>query len=88
MHLVVFSGIFATISVLRGVSRLISPRPVVEAWLARGVVAMALAIFLSRIVLRPLTLVGTRGAIVAAAFGVALAAAFGPRATGAGPGLD
>jgi hypothetical protein len=88
MHLVVFSGIFAAISVIRGVSRLISPRPVVEAWLARGVVAMTLALFLSRIVLRPLTLVGTRGAIVAAAFGVALAVAFGPRATGAGPGLD
>ena len=70
------------------VSRLISPRAVVEAWLARGVLAIALALFLSRIVLRPLALAGARGAIVAAAFGAALAAAFGPRATEAGPGLD
>ena len=88
LHLVVFSGVFAAICVIRGLSRLISPRAVVEAWLARGVLAIALALFLSRIVLRPLALVGVRGALVAAAFGAALAAAFGPRATGAGPGLD
>ena len=88
LHLVVFSGVFAAICVIRGAARLISPRAVVEAWLARGVLAVALALFLSQIVLRPLALVGARGAVVAAAFGAALAAAFGPRATGAGPGLD
>ena len=88
LHLVVFSGVFAAICVVRGLARLISPRAVVEAWLARGVVAIALALFLSRIVLRPIALVGVRGALVAAAFGAAFAAAFGPRATGAGPGLD
>ena len=53
-----------------------------------GVLAIALALFLSSVVLPPIALVGVRGALVAAAFGVALAAAFGPRATGAGPGLD
>ena len=88
LHIVVFSGVFATICVVRGLARLISPRAVVEAWLARGVLAIALVFFLSRIVLRPLALVGARGSIVAAAFGLALAAVFGPRATGAGPGLD
>ena len=88
LHLVVFSGVFAAICVVRGLSRLISPHAAVEAWLARGVLAIALALFLSRVVLPPLALVGVRGALVAAAFGAALAAAFGPRATGAGPGLD
>ena len=88
LHLVVFSGVFAAICVVRGVSRLISSHPGVEAWLARGVLAAALALFLSRVVLPPVALVGVRGALVAAAFGTALAAAFGPRATGAGPGLD
>ena len=42
LHLVVFSGIFAAICVIRGLSRLISPRAAVEAWLARGVLAIAL----------------------------------------------
>ncbi len=88
LHLVVFSGGFAVICVVRGLSRLISPRPGVEAWLARGVLAIALALFLSRVVLRPIALVGVRGTLVAVAFGAALAAAFGPRATEAGPGLD
>ena len=88
MHLVVFSGIFAAICVVRGLSRLISPRAVVEAWLARGVLALALLLFLLRVVLPPLALTGGRATIVAATFGLALAAAFGPRATGAGPGLE
>ena len=47
LHGVLFSGIFAAISVVRGVSQLISPRGVVEAWLARGAVAVALVRFLS-----------------------------------------
>ena len=51
LHLVVFSGVFAAICVIRGAARLISPRAVVEAWLARCVLAVALALFLSRIVL-------------------------------------
>jgi Sulfatase len=88
LHLVVFSGVFAAICVVRGLSRLISRRDALEAWLARGVVATVLALFLLRVVLRPIALVGVRGAVVAAAFGAALAAAFGPRATGAGPGLE
>lgn len=88
LHLVVFSGIFAAICVVRGLSRLISTRAAVEGWLARVVLASALTFFLSRAVLRPLALTGGRGAIAAAAFGAALAAAFGPRATEAAPGLD
>ena len=88
LHLVVFSAIFAAISIIRGLSRLISARPAVEAWLARAVVAIALLFFISRVVLRPLALTGGRGAIVAAAFGVALAAVFGPRGTQAPPGLE
>jgi hypothetical protein len=88
LHLVVFSGGFAAICVVRGFSRLISPRAVVEAWVARAVLAIALALFLSRVVLRPVALVGVRGTLAAAAFGAALAAVFGPRVTGAGPGLE
>ena len=88
LHLIVFSGIFAAISVLRGLSRLISARAAVEAWLARAVIAITLLFFLSRVVLRPLALTGSRGAIVAAVVGVALAAVFGPRATQAPPGLE
>ena len=88
LHLIVFSGIFAAISVLRGLSRLISARAAVEAWLARAVIAITLSFFLSRVVLRPLALTGSRGAIVAAVVGVALAAVFGPRATQAPPGLE
>ncbi len=88
LHLVAFSGVFAAICVIRGAARLISSSMVVEACLGRGVLAVALAVFLSRIVLRPLALVGAPGAIVAVAIGAALATAIGPRATGAGPGLD
>ena len=88
LHLVVFSGVFAATCVIRGAARLISPRAAVEAWLARCVLAFALALFLSQIVLRPLALVGAPGAVVAAAFGAALAAAFGPRGTRARSGLD
>jgi hypothetical protein len=89
LHLVVFSGGFAAICVVRGLSRLISPRAVVEAWLARGVLAIALALFLSRVVLRPIALVGVQGTLVAAVLGAALAAAFaaqraGPASTSAG----
>jgi hypothetical protein len=87
LHLVVFAGIFAATCVIRGASRLISRRHAVEAWLARCALACALALFMFSIVLRPLSLVGVPGAIAAAAFGLALAATLGPRATGAGPGL-
>ena len=78
LHGIVFSGIFAAISIVRGASQLISPRRGVEAWLARGVVAIALVFFLLYVVLRPLALTGAQGAIVAAAFGVALAAVIRP----------
>jgi hypothetical protein len=88
LHCVVFSGIFAAISIVRGVSQLISPRGVVEAWLARGAVAIALVFFLVYVVLRPLALTGAQGTIVAAAFGLALAAVVGPRATEVPPGVD
>lgn len=86
-HLVVFSGVFAILCVIRGASRLISKGDGVEAWMARVAVALAIAVFIFTIVLRPLSLVGARAMIVAAAFGLALAATFGPRATGALPGL-
>jgi hypothetical protein len=58
-----------------------------EAWLARGAVATALGLFIFRIVLRPLALVGAPAAVAAAAFGAALAAALGPRGTRAPRGV-
>jgi hypothetical protein len=86
-HLVVFSGVFAILCVIRGASRLISTRHAVEGWVARGVMALVLALFIFTIVLRPLSMVGLPAVLVAAAFGVSLAATFGPRATGAAPGV-
>lgn len=86
-HLVVFSGVFAIICVIRGAARLISTEHAVEGRIARGVMAFVLALFVFTIVLRPLSMVGLPGALVAAAFGVALAATFGPRATTAAPGV-
>jgi hypothetical protein len=87
LHLVVFAGVFGLMCVIRGASRLISNRDAVEAWLARCVLACALAFFVFSVVLRPLSLAGAPAAIVAAGFGAALAAAFGPRGTEARPGL-
>src|SRR5262245_48728499 len=87
VHLVVFSGIFAVICVIRGASRLISARDAVEAWMARGALACALAVFIFSVVLRPLSLAGTPGIIAAGAFGLALAVTLSPRATSAPPGL-
>jgi glucan phosphoethanolaminetransferase (alkaline phosphatase superfamily) len=87
VHLVVFCSVFAIVCLIRGTSRLVSSRATVEAWLARGVLASALALFLFTTVLRPLSLAGAKGALVAVAFGLALAATIGPRATGAGAGL-
>ncbi len=85
-HLVTFSAMFAVICVIRGLSRLMSS-DTLEEWLARAALGLALAAFTFTIVLRPLSVVGGRAALVAAAFGAALAAALGPRGTRAGPGL-
>ena len=86
-HLVVFLGVFAVMCVIRGVSRVVTTGDVVEAWTSRGVLAFVLSIFLFTIVLRPLSLIGVRAAVVAAAFGAALAMTLGPRGTGAPRGL-
>ena len=92
LHLVVFSGIFAAISVVRGLSRLISPRAAVEAWLARAVIAIALAFFLSRVVLRPLALVGRargdRGCRVRRGVGGGVRSSRDPGAAGSRPGAE
>jgi hypothetical protein len=87
-HLVVFSTIFAVICVIRGLSGLAPSSSTVEEWLARGSLSLALAIFIFTIVLRPLSVVGGRAAVVGAVFGVALAAVSSPRGTGARPGLE
>ncbi len=87
LHLVVFSGIFAVLCVVRGAARLVSSRDEVEEWMARGVLAAALALFIYSVVLRSLSFAGASATIVAAGFGTALAAAFGPRSTGRRPGL-
>lgn len=88
LHLVVFSGVFAVVCVIRGAARLISKPDAAEAWLARCALAFALSLFIFRIMLRPLSLVGVPAALVAGAFGAALATTLGPRATGAPTGLD
>jgi hypothetical protein len=88
LHMVAFSAIFAVISVVKGASRAIADRDDVEAWIARAVLAAALAAFLVTIVLRPLSLTGTRGVLVAIVFGAALAMTLGPRGTRARAGFE
>jgi hypothetical protein len=88
LHLVAFSAIFGAICVIKGASRAIADRDEVEAWIARGAIAAGVAVFLATIVLRPLSLTGTMGALVAATFGVALAATLGPRGTEARAGFE
>ena len=87
MHLVVFSIVFAMLSVVRGAARLTPAPDVAEAMLARVALAGALAIFILGIVLRPLSLAGAPGALAAAAIGIAFTVTLGPRATTAPPGL-
>ena len=88
LHLVVFSAVFATLCVIRGAARLISKRSGTEEVLARCTLAFAFALFILRIVLRPLSLVGPPAAILAAGLGAGLATTLAPRATRAPPGLD
>jgi len=88
IHLILFSAMFAAISVVRGAARLMSTRAAVEAWMARAVIASALAIFIFAVLLRPLSMIGIPAMVAAAAFGAAIAMTIGPRGTTARPGLE
>ena len=85
IHMVAFSAIFAVISVIRGGARISRRSAAAEAWLARAVLAVFIALFIDRIVLSSLSY---REMGVAGAFGVALAAILGPRGTQAPGGLE
>lgn len=88
LHLVVFSAIFAVISVIRGAARLTRRPAVVEAWLGRAFLAAVLAIVVDRIVLSSLSFNGGGAAAMAAGFGLALAVILGPRGTRAPGGVE
>lgn len=88
LHLVVFLAIFALISVIRGAARRARRHEAVEAWLARGVLAAILGLFVHRIVLSALSFTGATALVVAAAFGAALAIVIGPRGTRAPAGVE
>ena len=88
LHLLVFSAVFALVSVIRGTARFAPRRDIAEAWLARAVVAALLAMFVNRIVLSSLSYTGTPAMLVAAAFGAALAVVLGPRGTHTPGGVE
>ena len=58
LHLVVFSAIFAMMSVIRGAARLARRHGAAEAWLARVAVAAIVGLFMHRIVLSSLSFTG------------------------------
>jgi hypothetical protein len=87
LHLVVFSAIFALISVIRGAARLVR-QPQVEAWLGRAALAGMLGLFMYGVVLSALSMTGPTAVAVAASFGAALALVLGPRGTSAPDGID
>ena len=88
LHLVVFSAIFAAISVIRGAARLTRRPAAVEAWLGRAFLAAAVAVVVDRIVLSSLSFNGAGAAAMAAGFGLALAVILGPRGTRAPEGVE
>lgn len=88
LHLVVFSAIFAVTSVVRGAARVGRRPDVVEAWLARTVVAALLALFMHRVVLSSLSSTGPTAVMMAGAFGATLGLVLGPRGTRAPGGVE
>ncbi|MEO7276271.1 MAG: sulfatase-like hydrolase/transferase [Vicinamibacterales bacterium] len=88
LHLAIFSAIFAVISIVRGLARPAARPGAVETWLARIVVAAAVAAFIERIILAALGLTGPVAIVLAIAFGIAGAVVIGPAGTRAPRGVE
>ncbi len=83
LHLLVAGAVFLTLSALRGGAAL-SARPLVaEAGLSIAVLAVAVAAFVSTVLLASISIRGPVSIAVGAAVGIALAFAVGARGTGA-----
>jgi hypothetical protein len=87
LHLLVFSGAFALLSLVRGAAQRSRQPRAAEAWLARIVLAVVFALFM-RVVLAALSFTGGQAVVVAAAFGIALAIVFTPGRGGSAGGVD
>jgi hypothetical protein len=78
LHLLVFSAVFAVLSIIRGLSTLARRPEALAAWLTRAAVATLFAVFMDHVVLASLSFTGPAATLVAAAFGGALAVMLAP----------
>jgi len=84
LHLLLAAGVFLALSIVRGVAAL-TPRPqLVGIVMAVGILAAALATFMSTVVLASISIQGLLAKVVALGLGAALASAVGARGSAAG----
>jgi hypothetical protein len=88
LHMLVFSAVFAVISIVRGLATMARRREALEAWLTRGAVALLLAVFMQHVVLASLSFTGAAATVVAGAFGLALAVMLAPAGGAMAGGIE